>query len=211
MAPKTTTDSKLGPSSSQHLLDESEFDDATFVGGDFTAADLKNKTFSDCEFREISAQEADFQHSVFENCRFVGCDLTMALVANARFLDVEFVDCKLMGVDWSQVSGLVFAVGFDRCVLSHGSFIGLAMKNARVLDCRADETNFAGANLEGADFARTNLRSAKFSDTNLAGADLSLAANYDINPSDNTLRKTRFSVAAALVVAERMGIIIPEK
>ncbi|MFK7897966.1 MAG: pentapeptide repeat-containing protein [Myxococcota bacterium] len=211
MPSPTTSEPGAASNSAQQLLADSEFDEATFIGGDFTHADLRHKTFADCEFRELSAQEADFQHGSFENCRFVGCDLTMARFGDARLLDVEFIDCKLMGVDWSQVGGLVFEAGFERCVLTHCSFIGLTMKKARIQECKADEANFAGTNLEGADFARTNLRGAKFSDTNLTGADLSLAVNYDVNPSDNRLRKTRFSVAAALRVAERMGIVIPDK
>lgn len=195
----------------QDLLEGSEFDEVAFAGGDLVRASLRYKTFSDCTFQDLSAKEVDFAHSTFENCRFVGCDLTMALVADAKFLDVTFVDCKLMGIDWTQVGGLVFDVGFERCVLTHCSFIGLAMKNVRIVGSKADETNFAGANLEGAQFAESNLRGAKFSDTNLTRADLSHAVNYDVNPRDNTLKKTKFSVAAALGVAERMGILIPDK
>jgi fluoroquinolone resistance protein len=191
------------------ILDQEEFDRATFVGGDFRAADLSDKTFFGCEFQKVSAPEADFRDSVFEDCRLIGCDLTMSLVTSARFLGVEFVDCKLMGVDWSQASGLTFSASFRGCLLSHGSFHGLAMKNARVLDCRAHEANFSGANLSGADFSRTDLYAAKFASTDLTRADLSLAANYEINPSDNVLRETRFSVSAALAVAQRMGIVVP--
>ena len=191
------------------LTEEDEFDEETFEGSDFRGATLRSKSFSDCEFRECSFQKADFRYSVFENCRLSGCDLTMALVADARFLDVEFKDCKLMGIDWSQVSGLVFSVGFTRCVLSHGSFIDLAMKNVRVIDCRADETNFSGSNLQGADFSRTNLEAAKFAGADLTRADLSQATNYAINPNDSILRDTRFSIGAALAVAKRMGIVVP--
>ena len=194
----------------QRLLGDDDFDDETFRGGDWTGADLSGKTFFDCELLNLSAREVNLRDCVFEDCRFEGCDLTMAVIVGARFSDVEFVDCKLMGVDWSQVTGLTFSVSYQRCVLSHGSFMDLRMKNIKIIGCRAHETNFAGVDLTGADFADTDLLGAKFVDTNLSGADLSSASNYEINPGDNTLRKTRYSIEAALAMAERMGIVVSD-
>ena len=196
---------------SQRLLDHDEFEIETFRGGDFAGANLSGKTFFRCELLKLSAKEVNLRDCVFENCLFAGCDLTMAVIAGASFRDVEFKDCKLMGVDWSQVAGLRFSASFLRCILSYGSFIDLRMKKIKIISCRAHETNFAGADLTGADFTDTDLHGARFVGTNLTGADLSKASNYEINPSDNTLRKTRYSPEAALALAERMGVVVPDR
>lgn len=192
----------------QRLLGQDDFEGETIRGVDCAAADFSGKTFYDCKLLNLPAREIDLSDCVFEDCRFEGCDLTMAAVAGASFRDVEFVDCKLLGVDWSQIAGLRFSVSYRRCVLSYGTFIELSMKKVRVIDCKAHETNFAGVDLSGADFAETDLLGAKFSGTNLSGADLSSASNYGINPTDNTLRKTRYSMAAALALAEGMGVVV---
>lgn len=190
------------------LMADDEFDDKTFEGLDCGGANLGGKSFYQCEFRNLSAVEVDLSNCVFEDCNFDGCDLTMAVLKDVSLRGVQFKDSKLMGVDWSLAGGLTFAVGFENCVLSHGSFIDLRMKKTKFIKCRAHETNFAGVDLSGADFAETDLEGARFVGTDLSGADLSTALNYVINPNDNVLKKTRYSMEAALALASRMGVIV---
>lgn len=190
------------------LLGGDEFEDEAIEDLDCGGADLRGKSFFQCEFCSVSAIAADMSDCVLEDCQLHGCDLTMAVLKGASLRGVRFVDCKLMGVDWSLVQGLIFEVGFTRCVLSHGSFIDLKMKQTEFIECRAHETNFAGVDLTEADFSRTDLEGAKFVDTNLTGANLSTAEHYEINPDDNVLRSTRYSMEAALALASRMGVIV---
>lgn len=193
------------------LLSGDEFEDEAIEGIDRFSANLSGKSFYQCEFRNVLAVEADLSECVLQNCRLERCDLTMAVLKGASLRGVRFVDCKLMGIDWSPAGGLTFAVGFERCVLSHGTFSDLRMKQTRFIECKAHETNFVGVDLTEADFNRTDLTRAKFIDTNLLGADLSTAVHYEINPENNVLRKTRFSMEAALALASRMGVIVGQR
>lgn len=190
------------------LLGGDEFEDEAIEGLDLGAADLRGKSFYRCELRSVSAIAVDLSDCVLEDCGLQGCDLTMAVLTGTSFRGVRFVDCKLMGVDWSVVGGLIFAVGFTRCVLSHGSFIDLRMKQTEFIECKAHDTNFAGVDLTEADFTRTDLEGTTFIDTDLSGANLSTAEHYQINPENNVLRATRYSTEAALALASRMGVIV---
>jgi fluoroquinolone resistance protein len=200
----------MNPSSQllNRVLVESEFEAEDFPDQNWSGAELTEKMFTGCVFRNLAAPEAIFEGTVFEDCRFEGSDLTMIKVKGASFRDVEFERCKLMGIDWSEVRGLTFSVKFKKCVLSYSSFIDQRMRKTQFLDCKAHETNFAGVDLTGSTFDGCDLEGARFVGTNLSEVDLSNAINYLINPSDNTLRKTRYSMEAALALVSRLGVIV---
>ncbi len=192
----------------KRVIEQSDFEADEFVDQNWSALELGSKSFRDCTFRNLAASEVDLRGTLFEDCRFEGSDLTMAKVQQASFRDVEFDSCKLMGIDWSDVRGLTFSVSFTNCVLSHSSFINQRMRKTKFIRCKAHETNFAGVDLTGSDFTGTDLEGARFVGTNLTEADLSEATNYKINPDDNVLRKTRYSLEAALALASRLGVIV---
>lgn len=185
-----------------------EFDSRTIKDIDGSLAELAGKSFYGCEFIGLAVMEADLMDSVFEDCRFLQCDLTMASLRGASLRGVEFNNCKLMGIDWSPAGGLTFSVSFDECILSHCLFTDLRMKDTKITNCKAHEASFAGVDLQGANFSGSDLRAVRFVDTNLEGADLSTAENYAINPDDNRLKDTKFSVEAALALASRLGVIV---
>jgi uncharacterized protein YjbI with pentapeptide repeats len=190
------------------LLKREEFESLSIEDVDCAGADLSDKTFYDCDFRRISGAEVDLARCTFDDCRFERCDLTMANLMNAKVRSATFLDCKLMGIDWSNVTGVIFGVGFEGCVLSYGSFVGLKMANTKFVRCKAHETTFADLDLTGADFSDTELNGAKFLDTDLTSADLSTAIEYGINPNENRLNKTKFSPEAAIQLAETLGVIV---
>jgi fluoroquinolone resistance protein len=185
-----------------------EFDSITLKDIDTSLANFSGKSFYGCEFVGLAAMEADLSNSVFEDCRFYQCDLTMVSLLGASLRGVEFRNCKLMGIDWSPAGGLTFSVSFDSCILSHCLFTDLRMKDTQITDCKAHEASFAGVDLQGANFSGCDLRDARFLGTNLEGADLSTAENYMIDPGDNRLRDTKFSVEAALALASKFGVIV---
>jgi len=189
------------------LASDSDFEGLT-IEGDCASVIFADKTFYDCEFRNLSLPKACFDRCIFEECRFVGCDLTMATLSGARFCDVQFVGCKLMGIDWSPAAGLTFSVGFEKCVLSHCSFIDLRMKETHFIKCKLHEANFAGTDLTQADFSQSDLEGARFLDTNLTSTDLSTAEHYRIDPEHNIVKQTKFSIPAALALVTRLGIVV---
>src|SRR5688572_12603988 len=110
---------KPPPQLLNRVLAESEFESETFADQNWSGAELRDKTFTRCVFRNLTAPEAIFPGTLFEDCRFEASDLTMIKVKDATFRDVEFERCKLMGIDWSGVRGLTFSVSFKSCVVSY--------------------------------------------------------------------------------------------
>ena len=66
-----------------------------------------------------------------------------------------------------------------------------------------------GFNVGQAVFAGSDLQGTRFIATDLQEADLSDAKNYEINPTENRLKKTRFSQEAALDLVAELGVIVP--
>lgn len=192
----------------QRLASENDFEDEVFTGGTLTGMDLRRKRFARCRFEAVAMNEAQLQSVILDECAFVRCDLTMAKVAECSFRDVRFEHTKLMGVDWSAARDLLFDVSFEACVLSYGVFAGRKMRKVEVIDCVAHEADFSGADLSESNFAGTDLRDAVFRRTKLVKADLSGALNYRIHPSENVLKKTRFSMEAGLDALATLGIIV---
>lgn len=190
------------------LTSEHDFEDEVFTGGALPGIDLRRKRFARCRFEAVAMNEAQLQSVVLDECVFVRCDLTMAKVAECSFRDVRFEHTKLMGVDWSAARDLLFDVSFEGCVLSYGVFAGRKMRKVQVIDCVAHEADFSGADLSESSFAGTDLRDAVFQRTKLVKADLSSAHHYRIHPSENMLKKTRFSMEAGLDALATLGIIV---
>jgi fluoroquinolone resistance protein len=192
----------------QRLTSENDFEDEVFTSGTLPGLDLRRKRFARCRFEAVAMNEAQLQSVILDECVFVRCDLTMAKVAECSFRDVRFEQTKLMGVDWSAARDLLFDVSFEGCVLSYGVFANRKMRKVQIIDCVAHEADFTGADLSESNFAGTDLRDARFSRTKLMKADLSTAHSYRIHPSENVLKKTRFSMEAGLDALATLGIIV---
>ena len=168
---------------------------------------LVEKEFYKCEFENCTFIESNVSKCVFEDCIFVRCDLTMAKPQHTAYRGVVFRDCKLMGINWSECSpGL--DVAFEHCVLSFSSFVGLSLPKTRFIDCTAKEVSFIETDLKQADFRGTNLAGSRFFHVDLTKADLSEAVDYYVQPMENTITKARFSVQAAVALAESFGVIV---
>lgn len=194
----------------QAILDQEDLENMVFSDQDLLGIDLRGKSFASCRFDNLRLTEVPLSDCTFEDCVFESCDLTMAKVSGAAFHEVLFQRSKLMGIDWTPVRGLIFTVTFDGCNLTHATFAQRKMCGTHFLDCKAHEVTFLSVDLSQAVFAGSDLLGARFIDTELNEADLSQARNYQINPQQNRLRKTRFSQEAAIALAGEMGVIVPD-
>ena len=84
------------------------------------------------------------------------------------------------------------------------------LKSSQMVECLAQETDFAEADLSKANCLKTDFYKARFFHTNLTEADLTQALNYDINAANNTLKKTRFSLPEAVALLHSLDIILEE-
>jgi uncharacterized protein YjbI with pentapeptide repeats len=120
----------------------------------------------------------------------------------------------VIGVNWTEASwpavGLFHAIGFERCAISHSTFIGLGLRRVEIVDCQAREADFAEADLSQANCRGTDFQDSRFLHTDLTEADFTGAKNYAIAPNLNVLRKTRFALPEAMALLYGLDITLIE-
>lgn len=185
----------------------------------FEKVHLEQHQLTSCEFHDCKFIGCSFTETVFDNCRFVHClfknsDLSLLRVPNSVFSATKMEGSKLIGVDWTQAdwssTKLADPIDFTKCDLSHSTFIGLNLKNIHITECIAKDVDFREADLTGAVFTGTDLIESLFNDTNLTEADLSRSRNYHIDPGQNVLKRTKFSLPEAMSLLYSLDIILDE-
>jgi uncharacterized protein YjbI with pentapeptide repeats len=178
----------------------------------FTPADLPTKAFAghsfeSCVFEGFDLKDADLRHARFVDCRFVSSDLSNAQLANTRVREVTFEECKLLGIQWTQLDDLVNPE-FRESQLDYGNFTGLKLKKTKFNNCSLKECDFAQADLSESSFGKSDLRGARFQSTALSKADFRGAINYVIDPVANKVRGARFSMPEAQGLLVGLGVVI---
>jgi len=196
------------------LLHGPDIEGGRFKNLDYSKKTIKAKTIVDTTFTRCVFAEAVFQECLFHNCVFEKCDLSMLQVKNSQFTGVQFDSCKMMGINWTEAAwqkgGLLRPISFHDCTLNYASFFGLKLKDLKLTHCVAREVDFGEADLTGGVFAETDFAGSIFMHTNLTEADFTSAANYRISPSDNVLKKTKFSLPEAISLLYALDIILVE-
>jgi len=186
----------------------------TFDDLDLRQITIERSEFEDCEFRACSFQEIEWQGCSFLNCVFTGCQWHLNRVTNSSFKEVTFQDSTVIGVDWTQASwpkkSLFCALQFARCTLNHSTFIGLNLRDLRLLDCMAHNVDFEETDLTQAICRGTDFTNSRFCRTNLTKADFTGAKNYSIAADQNTLKKTKFSLPEAMSLLDHLDIILTQ-
>ena len=197
------------------LTDHSHYHDQDFRNLNLDGLRLIESEFHDCRFESCSFAESILLSCRFVACEFVECDLSLARVTGSAFSACRFVDSRVLGVDWTQAdwSGVSLGqpIGFERCALSHSTFIGLSLPGVQIKECLAADVDFREADLSGADFSQSDLTESLFNNTNLSKSDLRTARNYTIAPEQNTLKGARFSLPEAMSLLFNMDIVLVEK
>ena len=199
-----------------HLISShTDYSDQVFNASHLENSQLAASGFYDCTFSHCSFVENIIQGCKFINCVFRECDLSLLQVPESSFSSTRFVDSKVLGVNWAQAdwptTGLGKPLEFQQSAISHSTFIGLKLKGIQIKDCVALEVDFREADLSQADFTGTDLSKSLFKDTNLSEADLSRARNYHIDPAQNVLKGTKFSMPEAMALLYSMDIVLIDK
>jgi uncharacterized protein YjbI with pentapeptide repeats len=111
--------------------------------------------------------------------------------------------------DWPDY-GIREPLQFNRCALSHSTFLGVDLGAVKILHCEGVDVDFREASLIGADFAFTDLKDSLFRATDLSGADFRYTRNYPIDPGQNKITKARFSLPEAMALLYSMDIELTE-
>lgn len=174
----------------------------------FNQGGTADTEYIECSIQNCNLFEVELTKCIFFSCTFKNCDLSMCKLTKTQLNNVHFEDCKLMGVNFSSCSGVLFEVNFKNCVLDFCSFEKLRMPNTMFLDCSMQGVDMTDTQLSKSVFSNTNLQGATFENTNLQEANLSTAHHFTISPSKNNLKKATFSVKDILGLLEEFGICI---
>lgn len=194
------------------LTKQHEFYDLTFTDLKVDGLELLNKTFENCIFINSSFSAAKLTNCKFIDCTFKTCNLSSIKLSGTAFVDVLFAESKVIGVNWTEAKWpyikLVSPIKFYQSNISYASFYTLDLREISIQECKAHEVDFREANLNNASFILTDLHRSLFMHTKLEGADFSDAINYNIHPTENNIKKAKFSLPEAISLLDGFNIEI---
>jgi len=167
--------------------------------------DFENVCFKNTNFASKSLDSFEFIE-----CTFISCDLSMAKTENTVFTRVKFENCKLLGVNFSECSKFAFSVYFKDSVLNYCHFEKNDFRKSRFEDCLIKEAGFFDSDLSLAQFDNCDLSDSVFEGCNLSKCDFTTSNNYSISPSENNIKKAKFSYPGVLGLLNSFNIIIED-
>lgn len=182
-----------------------QFEDDVFTDVELAQGDVSGKEFIRCRFERGRFEASRWQGAHLEDCVFDGCDLARMQPAALRVRGVEFHNCRLTGVDWSEISANP-TVTFVGCNLQYASFVRVNLTGTHFTRCRLIEVNFVESRLVDAVFAESDLSGSRFDHCDLRKADFSQALGLLLDPGRNTVKGARINLAAAVSLAAAAGL-----
>jgi len=184
-------------------------DNRTFEGITYTGKAIKNREFQSCIFKKCDLSDTDLSHNKFLECTFQDCNLSMVALNGATLNDITFINCKILGVNFSDCLSFLFGVKFDSCILDYSSFMGRKMTKTQFYKSSIKEVTFSQANLAGSSFSGSDLMGAVFNRTDLSSVNFVDAQNYIIYPELNNIKNAVFSSQglAGLLTAYQIKIV----
>jgi uncharacterized protein YjbI with pentapeptide repeats len=113
---------------------------------------------------------------------------------NTRLQDVRFKNCKIMGLNFSKCNDFLLTIGFEYSLISYSVFSDMDLENTNFANCQVYDCDFVNTKLKNANFEGSDLKNSLFRNTNLSFTSFRNAKNYDIDPNNNFLKKTKFSI-----------------
>jgi len=189
----------------------------------FEEQEIKDKQYEDENFENYEFIECDFTGCQFlnvklSNCKFKNCRFSNCVIGNSTFLyceakNLEFVNSVLIGVIWNDLkaNGIETATIFrsmKSCTIKYNYFTNLKLVKYDFRGSQFDESYFEECRLTDAKFNNVNLHGTKFIKCDLSGADFRNALEYEIDITDNKLKKAKFSFPEVVSLLSSLNIII---
>lgn len=190
-------------------FDKDAYENAQFDNVDLANGCLEDTYFYGCSFSKSLLQSALLQNCVFEKCSFERCNLSLADIAGSKFIDTTFNDSKLLGINWSNRSG-IFSVNFAACMLDNNVFVDMNLNKYKFDTCTLVDASFINTKLKYALFENCDLERCQFNNVDLSFADFSTSKNYYINTTGNKLHKTVFTLPEAASLLANFDITLKE-
>ena len=188
----------------------------------FEEQDIINKQFEEENFENIEFVECNFTGCQFlnikiKNCKFKNCRFKNCVIGNIGFLyceatNLEFSNSVLIGIIWNDLKNKRIETAIFRsmkdCTIKYNYFTNLKLVKYNFIGSQFDESYFEECKLVEAKFNGVNLHGTKFIKCDLSGADFRDALEYEIDISDNKLKKAKFSFPEVVSLLSSLNIII---
>ena len=112
-----------------------------------------NCTFISCDFSNVIFRQTDF-----DRCTFSTCNLSMSKFKNA-LRNISFIDCKMTGVDFSEINRFSGDLIFENSHLDYGNFVAVKLQKTIFRNCKMYETYLDNADIKNSIFEHCNLES----------------------------------------------------
>ncbi len=192
------------------IMNQDEFYDCNFTDLCVDGMELNNKLFEQCTFIHSSFVETKLFSCKFIDCEFKSCNLSSIQVKNSSFSETVFDESKMIGINWTLAKWplikLSSPIKIYKSNISHSSFFELELRDLVIEECKAQDVDFRGCDLSNACFLLTDLQGSQFMRTKLYAANFTDAINYTINPTENDIRKGKFSLPDALNLLNHFDI-----
>lgn len=182
--------------------------DQTFEYKNFLIDKLDKATYENCTFISCDFSTKNLSEFVFSECTFLESNLSNCKILETAFRTVSFKNSKLLGLRWDQCRTLGLQFTFENCQLNHSVFYQLKIPKTKFTNCNLSDIDFAETNLSACQFDNCDFQNAIFEDTNLEYADLSSAVNFNINPTQNRIKKAKFSMQNVKGLLKNFEIIL---
>lgn len=186
------------------------YEDTTLIDLTRPNAQLEPVECYNSEIRGAKLGGSTLIRWIFEDCRFTHCDMSNINLDDVVFQNCHFEDCRLLGIDWRRAKSLNLQLSFSHCQLSLSNFSGMHLKGLSLKHSDCSDVDFCETDLRNADFQDAQVKGALFERTRLESADLSSSHDVVIDPGNNAVKGLKLSVSAALTMARRFGIEIPD-
>lgn len=182
---------------------DQHFDQTTGAPDQFSYHD-----FEQCTFKNLHLAKALLAQANFVNCRFENCHLDLVVLKGTKLNDVAFVNCQMVGVNFEQCNPFAFSVGFQECNLDQSYFFNRNLKKTKLIGCSLKGASFINCDLAGAVFKDCNLELGIFVNNTLTQVDFSTSYNLTIDPEQNKLKKTKFSLHSLPGLLTKYDLVI---
>ncbi|WP_299005171.1 pentapeptide repeat-containing protein [uncultured Shewanella sp.] len=183
----------------------------------FEGVIISQQHFSGIQFEGCTFNDCDFNEAAFKNCKFIHCQFNRCNMSVVRWLytelfDMNFIECKLIGVDWTQADWPTFRrdpeLTFKHSMLNGASFFGLVLQGVVFDSCQLRDVDFREGDFSNAKITHCDLFQSLFMGTQLRSVDFTDSVHFDINILNNTLTHAKFSRFEALNLLQSLGIIL---
>ncbi|MGB6125372.1 MAG: pentapeptide repeat-containing protein [Gordonia sp. (in: high G+C Gram-positive bacteria)] len=188
------------------------YDSERFTAFDLSDRDLTGTAFTECEFRDLSADNADFLAASFVDTRLDGLNSPRFQAPRSRLRNVEINGSRLGSAEFYEARWQ--SVHLSDSKVSYINLRFAELTDVLFSDCIIDELDMRGAKANRVSFVNTTVNSLDFSESKLQNVDLRTLELRRISGGAESLKgvtMTPFQASElAPVFAEYFGITLIE-